>query len=114
MYERCSYEKIKEKENASKYGKTESDSQCGHPSVRDNFEIHKLSTRSNIQQNVMKDRGKEKNRLPLANSKEEVKMSNNSNSNACALIENSRPNKVYRHPPIIDDEIDDMSSEDFN
>ena len=114
MCERCSYEKIKEKKNASKFGKTESDSQHGHPSFRDNFEINKLSIKSDIHRDLKKDKGKNNFRLPFADSKEEVKLSNNNNNQICVLIENSRPKKVYRHPPIIDDEIDDMSSEDFN
>ena len=61
----------------------------------------------------MKDKGRDSYRLPPADSKEEVKLSNN-NNHTCVSIENSRPNKVHRHPPIIDDEIDDLSSEDFN
>lgn len=113
MYERRGYEKIKEKENASKFGKTESDSQYSHPSVSDNFKVNKLNIRSDIHRNLMKGRGKNSHHLSLEDSKNEVKVSNNNNQ-PCVLIENSRPNKVYRHPPITDDEIDDMSSEDFN
>ena len=113
MYERGSIEKHKDKEKARIVGKIESVSQYGHPSVSDNFEMNKLSIKSDIQRNLIKDKGNDNNRLPFADSKEEVKLSND-NNRTCISIENSRPNKVYQHTPIIDDEIDDFSSEDFN
>lgn len=101
VYVTCSDDKDKDK--AGKIEQTESQCENCHPCVSDDVYIHRLSI------NCEEDKGINKTQLPSIDSTEAI-----TSSHTCFPDENSRCKDVYQYKPIIDDDIDDMSSEDFN
>jgi hypothetical protein len=99
VYVTCSDDKDK----ASNIEQTESQCENCHPSVSDDVCIHRISINSE------EDEGINKIRLPSIDSTEET-----TSSHTCFPDEDSRCKDVHQYKPIIDDDIDDMSSEDFN
>lgn len=102
VYVTCSDDKDKNK--AGKIERRESECEKCHPSVSDDFCIHRLSINSEEE-----DEGINKMRLPSIDSTEPI-----TSSHTCFPDEDSRCREVYQYKPIIDDDIDDISSEDFN
>lgn len=101
VYVTCSDDKDKNK--AGNIGQTESQWDNYHPSVTDDVCIHSLST------NSKEEEGINKTQLPSVESSEVI-----TSSHTCFPDEDSRSKDVYQYKPIIDDEIDDLSSEDFD
>lgn len=99
VYVTCSDDKDK----AGKIEQTESECENCHPIDSDDVCIHSLSTTSE------EDECKNKIHLTSLGSTEVIR-----NNHACFPDEDSRCEEVYQYKPIIDDDIDDMSSEDSN
>jgi hypothetical protein len=101
VYVTCSDDKDKNK--AGNIEQTDSQCENCHPSASDDVCIHRVSINSE------EDEGINKIRLPSIESTEPI-----TNSHTCLPDEDSSRKHVCQYKPIIDDDIDDMSSEEFN
>ena len=103
IYVRCNDDEDK----IRKIGKTGSECKYSHPSVGDDVGIRKSFMSSDLNRYSEKVKGKNKNRLPLLHSTD---VKTNDNDRTCGLVVDFRPKVAYPYIPIIDDDIDDMSS----